>query len=1385
MMKNHTLLSGFAAASLLLAGVRPVSAFYAKVQTADNKPIAGVAVTFARFDTTAYSNDSGIVSFSHGTAVIPGVKSGPSASLRLTKRTMVVDAAAPGEAEVRLYSLSGRCVFSYKKTLSAGRSFAVLPVTATGMYVLQARIGDRSFVQKINMSDGCARPTAPAGDRTGLQKVMKKTATADTAVFSKTGFTGVRRPFATYFDDLGVIVLESSAMQGDVKAVAAGCNHTMIIKQDNTLWATGYIGTKNTATPVHVTGDVAAVSSNGSFAMFLKSDASLWAMGDNRFGQLGTADFTAKSAPEQVLSKAASVSAGGCHTLAVRSDNTLWAMGNNDFGQLGDGTDSVRNFPRQVLSDVASVSAGAFHSMILKKDNTLWACGQNYYGQLGDGTVFEKHAPVQVMSDVAGVAAGDRHTMVLKKDNTLWAMGDNEFGQLGDGTFSFKSSPEKIMGDVAAVSAGYGYTMIIKTDGTLWAAGKNRAYQLGTGDTAARCAPAQILGDVAAVSACSSFTVILRKNGTLWATGTNCRFGELYSLLCAPSMVMPACFRGLTVSGGTGSGSYRAGTNVTVSAFDSIAPRRVFHHWGGPDSNVLIWSRKTKKVSFTMPDRDIVVAAFYWDRPSLTVSGGNGSGWYDSAAAVAIVADDSSGANRFFIRWSGPDSALVKDKTNPTTTFSMPGRRAAVTAVFGSPHTLTINGGRGSGSYVAGRSVSISVDDSTAQKRGFDHWGGPDSALAGSRFGSSAITIIMPDRAASLTAVNGNLFALTVIGGKTSGNFLHNTKVSINADDSAAAHRCFDHWGGLDSALVENDTLRSTYFTMPGRPAAIYAVFRDMFFCTVTCGNGSGWYAPGQSVYISANDSSYSGKGFDHWAGPDSTLVENDTGRATYIAMPARDISVTATFRTLFLCTIIGGSGSGSYDKGQKVQIHANDSTASKIVFYRWSGPDSGLVARDSFSGTNAYYNFTMPARNITIIALHLPACNLTFDQNGGDAIGFPKLGPLVAIGKSLPWYWFPQPPTRHGYFFAGWNVKADGSGAVFSKVSAVPSDMTVYAQWGSAISGISAGQRTSLFMTAGGTLFGCGKSFSGWSDGYETSGGYFTPCALLADVAAAAGVMSAFYVVKKDKTLWECPNNRSMTTVTPPAKIMDDVAAVSAMMTFTMMVKQDNTLWASGSNEYGQLGTGGPATAKSAPVQVTSGVAAASAGFWHAMILKQDNSLWACGRNNVGQLGLGDTATRRSPAQVLAGVKSVSAGGFHTLILKQDNTLWACGGNYDGQLGDGSTVNRYSPVRIMDSVASVAAGRDHSMIIKLDGTLWAAGSNQYGQLGDRTKSDRSIPVCIAGAGKVAAVAAGEYHTVILKNDGTAWTAGGNFEYQLGDGSTADRSKPVQVMPQP
>jgi uncharacterized repeat protein (TIGR02543 family) len=70
----------------------------------------------------------------------------------------------------------------------------------------------------------------------------------------------------------------------------------------------------------------------------------------------------------------------------------------------------------------------------------------------------------------------------------------------------------------------------------------------------------------------------------------------------------------------------------------------------------------------------------------------------------------------------------------------------------------------------------------------------------------------------------------------------------------------------------------------------------------------------------------------------------------------------------------------------------------------------------------------------------------VSFDKNGGDTEAVPATKTVANPATSVDT--LPEPPTRTGHEFAGWNTKADGAGAAFDGTSTVSADLTVYAQW-------------------------------------------------------------------------------------------------------------------------------------------------------------------------------------------------------------------------------------------------------------------------------------------------------------------------------------------------
>ena len=300
------------------------------------------------------------------------------------------------------------------------------------------------------------------------------------------------------------VFTQSITNTDNIKSAYCGQAHTLILKNDNTLWGCGYNGegelglgdTTNRYIFTQITNDVKSVYCGGdSNTLILKNDGTLWGCGDNEYGQLGLGDTKNRTIFTQITTNADNVKSiycGNGHTIILKNDGTLWGCGTNGSSQLGLGDTKSRTIFTQITTntdDIKSIYCGASHTIILKNNGTLWACGNNQYGQLGLGDATNRKTFTLIginTNNIKSVYCGNSYTLILKNDSTLWGCGANSNGQLGLGNTNSRKEFTQITNGVKSVYCGDCHTLILKNDDTLWGCGLNQYGQLGLGDTTNR-----------------------------------------------------------------------------------------------------------------------------------------------------------------------------------------------------------------------------------------------------------------------------------------------------------------------------------------------------------------------------------------------------------------------------------------------------------------------------------------------------------------------------------------------------------------------------------------------------------------------------------------------------------------------------------------------------------------------------------------------------------------------------------------------------------------------------------------------------------------------------------------------------------------------------------
>ena len=305
----------------------------------------------------------------------------------------------------------------------------------------------------------------------------------------------------------------------------------------------------------------------------------------------------------------------------------------------------------------------------------------------------------------------------------------------------------------------------------------------------------------------------------------------------------------VTVTNGTGGGSYEAGTAVTITANAPSAGQQ-FKNWNiSPAVTFTSGNAATPTAGFAMPAEAVTATAVYEAIPAnnhlITVTiEGNGTANANVVSApqgtqITLTATPNEG-NRF-VRWDVVSGGVtLSSATTSSATFAMADNAVAVKAVFEvipvviPTYAVTVTNGTGGGSYEAGTAVTITANAPPTGQQ-FKNWTiAPAVTFTSGNATTPTAEFTMLAEAVTATAVyeaipaNNHLITVTIEGnGIANANVVsapQGTQITLTATPNEGNR--FVQWQVVSGGVtLSSATTSPATFAMADNAVAVKAVF--------------------------------------------------------------------------------------------------------------------------------------------------------------------------------------------------------------------------------------------------------------------------------------------------------------------------------------------------------------------------------------------------------------------------------------------------------------------------------------------------------------------------------------------------------------------------------
>lgn len=477
-----------------------------------------------------------------------------------------------------------------------------------------------------------------------------------------------------------------------------------------------------------------------------------------------------------------------------------------------------------------------------------------------------------------------------------------------------------------------------------------------------------------------------------------------------------------------------------------------------------------KSYTFTMPASDVTInVEFELDACAITTDIKNGtiSGITSPAAIGSDVSftlaptDDTYKLDIYKVYKTGYEATTVDvTENNGTYTFTMPSYPVTVSATFvKKTYAVTITQ-EGEGTVSISSATPVEVGQTvTVTATPDEHWELSSLTMNDTDIMSSK-SFTMPNEAVTIKAVfkkikyrleyietaNGTIQGIAPNDTLPWGTVLHFT---VKPNLYYVIDHVDAHFNGVSTEIQPDSEGKYTYTTEPA-DTTIIAYYKKQQFTVKAPATTNGTITLGEPATLAWGDDFTINVKADPNYEIDTVTVDgenvsvNNRGDYTFV-MPKHDVTVSATFKKIKY-TITGEGNNVTFGIPDKSTYNWGDTVKITVTPAEWYNikdvyAKTGTTEITKVSGEENTYSFTMPASDITIVAVaERPNFTVTFNSQGGSAVTPATVAKGAALTK-------PAAPSWAGRGFAGWYTDAECT-EKYDFTTPVIRDLTLYARW-------------------------------------------------------------------------------------------------------------------------------------------------------------------------------------------------------------------------------------------------------------------------------------------------------------------------------------------------